>query len=62
MTSIFTDSERAWLNRRARKIASETGDPLPIAFSTAMAELVRLRSRPKAAVVELRRKPKPKRE
>lgn len=55
MTSIYNDSEKEWLNRRARKIAHETGVPLPIARSAAMAELVRLREKPKADVVELLR-------
>jgi hypothetical protein len=55
MTSIFSDSENEWLERRARKIARETGVPLPIARSAAMAELVRLREKPKADVVELLR-------
>ncbi len=53
---IYTDSEKAWIERRARKIAKETGWPLPIARSEAMAELVRMRQRPKGAVLPLRDK------
>ena len=40
---LYADSETAWLDRRAAKIARERGWPLPIARSEACAELVRNR-------------------
>lgn len=53
---IFSESEEAWLKRRAEKIARENGEPLPIARSIAMRELVRMQQNPKAEVVPLTRK------
>lgn len=41
---LYSESEKAWLNRRAEKIARERGWPLPTARSDAEAELVRLRA------------------
>lgn len=40
----YSESETAWLNRRAEKIAEESGWPLPIARSAAEAELARSRA------------------
>lgn len=40
---LYSESESAWLARRAEQIASERGWPLPIARSEAEAELVRSR-------------------
>lgn len=52
--SLLSDSEKAWLERRAADIARETGEPLPVGRSEAMAQLVRLRALPKADVIPLR--------
>ena len=41
---LYSDSETAWLNLRADKIAEERGWPLPIARSEAAAEMVRMRT------------------
>lgn len=51
MFGLFNESEWEWIARRADKISLETGEPLPIARSTAMAQLVCLRSMPKAQIV-----------
>jgi len=53
MLSIFSESERAWLARRAATLARETGEPFPIAWSMAVAELTRARLNPKADVVPI---------
>lgn len=54
---LYSESEKAWLARRAEKIARERGWPLPIARSEAEAELVRLRQRGRcAAVLHFRRR------
>ena len=42
---LYSDSEAAWLDRRAEKIAEERGWPLPIARSEAAADMVRMRTR-----------------
>jgi hypothetical protein len=49
----YSESEEAWLELRAKKIAEETDCPLPVARSEAMAQLVRNRAMPKASVTEL---------
>lgn len=41
---IYSESEAAWLDRRAEKIARERGWPLPVARSEAEAELSRGRA------------------
>lgn len=48
---IYSESESAWLNRRADKIVDERGWPLPIARSEAEAELTRTRLSGSSAVV-----------
>jgi hypothetical protein len=53
MSYIFNSSEWAWIARRADQIKLETGEPLPVARSTAMAQLACLRSMPKADVIPL---------
>lgn len=53
MTLVFNESEWEWIDRRAERIAAETGNPLPFARAAAIAELRALRGRPKAEVVEL---------
>ena len=50
---LYSDSETAWLNRRAEKISEERGWPLPIARSEAGAELARGRSSGKVASVTI---------
>ena len=50
----YSDSEAAWLERRAEKIARERGWPVPIARSEAAAELVRMQTRTPAVVLDLR--------
>jgi len=56
MASIFTESEQEWLDRRAEKISAETGEPLPMARTQAMVQLVRLKSLPKAQVIQFKRR------
>jgi hypothetical protein len=51
---LYSDSETAWLNLRAEKIAAERGWPLPIARSEAAAEMVRMRTREPAPVLQFR--------
>lgn len=51
---LFSESERAWLERRARDIAASESLPLPIARSQAMGQLIWNRQKPKAMVVRLR--------
>ncbi|HEX7079551.1 MAG TPA: hypothetical protein VF329_00865 [Gammaproteobacteria bacterium] len=53
MSFIFSESEWEWIDRRAYRLALETGQPMPFARAEAIAELRRLRSRPKAEVIEL---------
>lgn len=53
MTLVFDESEWDWIDRRAERIALETGNPLPFARAAAIAELRALRRRPKAQVIEL---------
>ena len=53
---IFSESEWEWIERRADEISLATGDPLPFAKTAAIADLVRLRQRPKAQIIEFRRK------
>lgn len=48
---LYSDSETAWLDRRAAKIAEGRDWPLPIARSEAEAELVRMQSRKSAVVL-----------
>ena len=54
---LYSDSETAWLNWRAEKISEERGWPLPIARSEACAELVRMRTRKPAVVLQFRSVP-----
>jgi len=49
----YSRDEGGWLDRKAAEIARETGRPLPIAKSEAMAEFRRLQNRPKAPVVSI---------
>ena len=49
---LYADSEIAWLGRQAEKFASGRDWPLPIARSEAAAELVRMRSREAAVVLQ----------
>lgn len=51
---LYSESETAWLNRRAENISKELGWPLPIARSEACAELVRMRTRESAVVLQFR--------
>jgi len=53
MVLVFNESEWEWIDRRAERIALETGNPLPFARAAAIAELRALRRRPKAEVIEL---------
>ncbi len=53
MTLVFNESEWEWIDRRAQRIALETGNPLPFARAAAISELRALRRRPKADVIEL---------
>lgn len=53
---IFSESEWEWIERRADEISLATGDPLPFAKTAAIADLLRLRQRPKAKIIEFRRK------
>ena len=50
----FSESEEAWIDRRAEKFARELGLTLPIARSEAIAELLRLQRKKKAEVIELK--------
>src|SRR5690606_31854628 len=50
---LYSESETAWLNCRAEKIARARGWPLPIARSEAAAEMVRMRQRPACKVIML---------
>jgi hypothetical protein len=50
---VFNESEWEWIDRRAERIALETGTPLPFARAAAIAELKLLRRRPKADVIPL---------
>lgn len=52
-TFVFTESEWEWIERRADEISLATGDPLPFAKTAAIADLVQLRRRPKADIIEL---------
>lgn len=52
-TLIFNESEWEWIDRRAERIALETGEPLPFARAAAIEELKALRRRPKAEVIPL---------
>ena len=52
---LYSESETAWLDLRAEKIAEERGWPLPIARSEAAAELVRSRSSGRSVVVDMLR-------
>jgi predicted NAD/FAD-binding protein len=49
---LYSESERAWLDRRAVEVAERTGWPEPIARSEAAAEMVRMRQRPACKVLE----------
>jgi|GEM_PF-6413499 len=51
MTLVFNESEWEWIDRRAERIALETGTPLPFARAAAISELRVLRRRPKAKVI-----------
>jgi hypothetical protein len=50
---LYSESERAWLDRRAVEVAERTGWPEPIARSEAAAEIVRMRQRSACKVVVL---------
>lgn len=50
---IYSESETAWLDRRALEVQARTGWPLPIARSEAAAEMVRMRERPTCPVIKL---------
>lgn len=52
---VFNESEWEWIERRAEEIYLETGEPLPFAKTAAIADLVRLRRRPKAEIIEFSR-------
>jgi hypothetical protein len=56
---IFSESEWEWIERRADEISLATGDPLPFAKTAAIADLLRLRQRPKAKIIEFRRRSEP---
>jgi hypothetical protein len=43
---LYSDSEKAWLERRAETISEERGWPLPIGRSEAAGEMVRMRREP----------------
>lgn len=49
---LYSESEHAWLDRRALLIAKRTGWALPIARSEAAAEMVRLRERPACPILQ----------
>jgi hypothetical protein len=53
---IFSESEWEWIERRADEISLATGDPLPFAKTAAIADLLRLRQRPKAKIIQFRRR------
>lgn len=53
MTLAFNESEWEWIDRRAERIALETGNPLPFARAAAIEELKALRQRPKAEIIPL---------
>ena len=53
MSLIFSESEWEWIDRRAERIALETGHPLPFARAAAISEMKKLRRMPKAEVIEL---------
>jgi hypothetical protein len=50
---LYSESERAWLDRRAVEVAERAGWPQPIARSEAAAEMVRMRQRPICKVLVL---------
>ncbi len=54
---VFSESEWEWIERRAEEICVTAGDPLPFARSAAIADLVRLRRRPKAEILQFRPRP-----
>lgn len=54
----WSDSEQAWLERRARKISEERGWPMPIATSEAARQLVHARATREPAVVLKFRSPR----
>jgi hypothetical protein len=56
---IFSESEWEWIERRADEISLATGDPLPFAKTAAIADLLRLRQRPKAKIIPFRRRREP---
>ena len=49
----YSPDEKGWIERKAQQIARETGWPLPIATSEAMAEFRRMQDRPKATVTPI---------
>lgn len=49
----YSTDDQGWIDRKAKQIALETGCPLPIETSEAMAEFVRIQERPKATVTVL---------
>lgn len=56
MDLSFNESEWEWIERRAERIALETGGPLPFARAVAIEELKALRKRPKAEIIPLARR------
>jgi hypothetical protein len=50
---LLTDTELAWLDRRAEKIARERELSFANARPAAMAELIRMIRRPRAGIVDL---------
>jgi len=53
---LYSDSERAWLDRRALLIRERTGWSLPLAHSEAAVELARSRKRPVCKILPFRRR------
>lgn len=56
---VFSESECAWLERRAREIAETEKLPLPIALSQARGQLIWNRQKPKADVFAIAPAPCP---
>ncbi len=59
---VFSESEWEWIERRAEEIYLVAGDPLPLARSAAIADLVRLRRQPKAQILQFKPRPVPRAE
>ena len=50
---FYSTDEDGWLERKGWEIAAKTGWPMPICKSEAMADLQRLKQRPKATVTQI---------